>query len=140
VHMNLADWQRPLAVAEIATGLGILLFWAAFFTIGLVPANAPPCYLAFEHSFPLPDGVLAAGLLAAGTLLRRGRAAGAALSLMCAGGLLFLGLIDVAFNLQNGMYTASLAGGLAVAAINLWCIVLGSALALAFVPTTRAQA
>ena len=39
----------------ILTGAGIILFWIAFFTIGLTPENAPPCYLAFEHAFPPPD-------------------------------------------------------------------------------------
>ena len=45
--------------------------------------------------------------------------------LVCAGGLIFLGLLDASFNVQNGIYTSSLIDGLTAAVINLWCIVLG---------------
>lgn len=120
--------QQAMAWAQIATGLGILTFWLLFFTIGLAPANASACYFVFEHAFPLPDTTLALGLLAAGALQLRGHALGQALSLACAGGLIFLGLVDFSFNLQNGIYIGGLADGLAAAAINLWCVAFGIAL------------
>lgn len=114
----------------ILTGIGILLFWAAFFTIDLAPADAPACYLVFERAFPVPDSLLALGLIAGGLLTLRNRPAGSRLARVCAGGLLFLGVIDIAFNLQNGIYAlgrAELAGN---AAINLWCLGLGLLLAV----------
>ena len=39
----------------VVTGVGILAFWAMFFTVGLAPENAPSCYFAYESAFPLPD-------------------------------------------------------------------------------------
>jgi hypothetical protein len=112
------------------TGVGIALFWVAFFTVGLAPADPPPCYLAFEHAFPGPDLVLAAVLIAAGLGLRvhdaprRRRCRG--LALAGAGALVFLGLLDVSFNAQNGMYAISAADTALALAINAWCIGLGA--------------
>jgi hypothetical protein len=117
-----------LAYAQTATGLGLLVFWALFFTVGMAPADAPPCYFAFERAFPLPDGVLALGLLAAGILPATGRSWARVLTLPCAGALVFLGLVDFSFNLQNGIYASSLIDGLVAAAINLWCVSLGTVL------------
>lgn len=114
----------------ILTGAGIILFWVAFFTVNLVPENAPACYLTFEHSFPPPDGLLALGLIAAGVLALRGRPAGRTLSLVCAGGLLFLGVIDISFNLQNGIYALGTDELISMAAINVWCVGFGAALAI----------
>ncbi len=116
---------RGPATLAIATALGIAAFWIAFFTIGLAPQGAPACYLAFERAFPLPDAALAAALLAAGISLRRGRPQGYALGLAAAGGLVFLGLLDASFNLQQGIYALSSGDLLTNAAINLWCVGLG---------------
>lgn len=78
-----------------------------------------------------------AGLLAAGTLLLRGRAWGQVLPLPCAG-LISLGLVGVGFNLANGVYTSSLADGCLMAgAINLWCVALGLALTVAVGPSMQ---
>jgi hypothetical protein len=78
----------------------------------------------------LPDAVLAIGLLGGGALAITGRPEGATLSLVCAGGLLFLGLLDASFNLQNGIYTSSLTDGAMAIAVNLWCIALSIAIAV----------
>jgi len=129
-----SEHGRALSIAQIATGVGILAFWALFLGAGLQPSAPPPWFLAFEHAFPLPDAVLAAGLLTAGSLLWRRRGGGRPLSLACAGGLLFLGLVDFSFNIQNGIYTSVLAEGAAAAAINLWCVALGIALLVVLVP------
>jgi len=120
--------SRALAWLQIATGLGILIFWALFFTVGLVPDNVPACYFAYEHSFPLADGVLALGLLGGGSLLGRSRPLGRVLVLPCAGGLIFLGLLDFSFNLSNGIYQSGVLDALVAGAINLWCIAFGISL------------
>ncbi len=125
------DKRRLIASLEIVTGVGLILFWIAFFTVGLAPENAPPCYFAYEHSFPLPDGVLAILLLIAGILLMRSKPGGRALSLVSAGALVFLGLLDFSFNLQNGVYLTSTIDLVLNAFINLWCVGFGLAVAIA---------
>ena len=118
---------------QIATGVGLILFWLLFFTIGLAPANPPPGYFEFEHSFTVPDLVLAAGLIYAGLQWRTpkgSRYIARTLSLMCAGALIFLGLLDASFNMRSGIYTANVADAVGALAINLWCLGFGGYLAV----------
>jgi hypothetical protein len=119
-----------LVALQGVTAVGLVGFWIAFFTLGIGPTNPPPGYAAFEHAFPGPDLLLATVLLAAAASNRhpspRRRALGRTLSLAAAGALVFLGCLDVSFNLQNGMYTLAFADGLAAAAINAWCIGIGA--------------
>lgn len=119
--------MKKIAYFSIITGIGILAFWVAFFTVGLAPENAPACYFAYEHSFPLPDAVLSIGLVIAAVMTLKNDKSAIWL-LAPAGGLIFLGLVDFAFNLQNGMYTISVADGILNAFINLWCVALGTAI------------
>jgi hypothetical protein len=67
------------------------------------------------------------------------RPAGRTLCLVCAGGLLFLGLLDASFNIQNGIYTSSLTEGMMAVAINFWCIALGIAIVVIMRPPQRTQ-
>lgn len=114
---------KTTAYLAIVTGIGILLFWIAFFTVGIAPKNPPVCYFAYEHSFPLPDTVLAIALIVGGMqVIRNGISM---ILLPAAGGLIFLGLLDMAFNWQNGMYTITVMDGLLNAFINIWCVVFG---------------
>ena len=122
----------PVVTIEIATAIGIILFWIGFFTVGLAPADPPLGYYAFELAFPVPDVVLAATLLIAAFCLRDGttqrRAIGRMLSLVAAGALLFLGLLDTSFNLQNRMYVLSPVDGALASFVNVWCLAAGLAI------------
>ena len=124
------DRRRLIASLEIVTGVGFVLFWIAFFTVGLAPDNAPSCYFTYEHSFLLPDGVLAMLLLVAGITLSKSKPAGRTLSLIAAGALVFLGLLDFSFNLQNGVYLTSTIDLVLNALINIWCAGFGIATAV----------
>jgi len=117
--------MKTIAVLELLTGMGLILFWIGFFTIGLAPENPPQCYFAYEHSFPLPDIVMAIFMLASGILLLKKRDAGRTLSLVCSGGLVFLGLLDFSFNIQNGVYMISALDMALNAFINVWCVIFG---------------
>jgi hypothetical protein len=121
---------KTIAVLELLTGIGIILFWIGFFTIGLAPENPPPCYFAYEHSFPLPDIILSIAMLVSGVLLLKKRESGRILSFVCAGGLMFLGLLDFSFNIQNGIYMTSGLDLILNAFINIWCVGFGVAIAM----------
>jgi hypothetical protein len=121
---------KTIAILELLTGVGLILFWIGFFTIGLAPKNPPPGYLAYEHSFPLPDGLLAILLLAAGTLLLLNNPLGSHLSLIAAGALVFLGVLDFSFNIQNGIYKISKSDLILNAFLNIWCVGFGVAIAV----------
>ena len=124
--------QKTVAVLELITAIGIILFWVGFFTVGLAPANPPDGYFVYEHSFPLPDAVLALTLIIAAVLLLRGSDLGRTLSLAAAGGLVFLGVIDFSFNVQNGMYAISVVDAILNGFINLWCAAFGVFLVVRF--------
>ena len=123
---------RTIAILEIATAIGLILFWVAFFAVGLAPADPPVGYTQFEHSFPVPDILLAGLFLVAGRCLlgarEECRQLGRSLSLVCAGAVMFLGALDISFNLQNGMYAISLQDTLLALAINTWCVGFGAVL------------
>lgn len=126
----MAEAVRVIAILELVTGVGLILFWVGFFTIGLAPKNPPKGYLEYEHSFPLPDGLLAVLLLVAGTLLLLNNPLGGNLSLIGAGALIFLGVLDFSFNIQNGIYKISKSDLILNAFINLWCVGFGMAIAV----------
>lgn len=120
---------RAIPILEIITGCGLILFWIGFFTIGLAPEKPPECYFAYEHAFPFPDLLLAALLLVSGILLLKGRLLGKKLAMVASGALIFLGLLDFSFNIQNGIYTSSMVDLILNAFINLWCVGFGIAIA-----------
>lgn len=119
------DHEKLIASLQIVTAAGLILFWIAFFTVGMAPDKPPACYFAYEHAFPLPDCLLAILLLVTGILLMKNRAVGRQLSLLAAGALIFLGLLDFCFNIQNGIYTASAVDLVINAFINIWCVGFG---------------
>jgi hypothetical protein len=120
-----ADRRRLISALEIVTGAGIILFWVAFFTVGMAPDPAPAGYFAYEHSFPLPDGLMSILLIIAGILLLKDKRPAMVMSLVASGALIFLGLLDFSFNLQNGVYTASTLDLAINAFINAWCVGFG---------------
>ncbi len=119
-----------IAILELLTAVGLILFWIGFFTMGLAPKNPPRGYLEYEHSFPLPDGLLAVLLLVAGILLLLNNPLGGNLSLIAAGALVFLGVLDFSFNIQNGIYKISKGDLITNVFINLWCVGFGVAIAV----------
>lgn len=123
--MSNTNKERVTPILEIVTAAGLILFWIVFFTVGLAPENPPKCYFAYEHAFPLPDICLALLLLVSGILLLRRNSLGRTLSLIAAGALIFLGLLDFCFNLQNRIYLASVLDLVLNALINAWCVVFG---------------
>ena len=114
---------------QLVTGAGLLVYWTLFFTVGLAPPEPPFGYFVFEHSFTIADTTLGLALIRAGTWLlsedavRQSR--GRALSLVCSGALLFLGMLDISFNALNGVYSLSV-DGVVPMMINAWCIGFGA--------------
>jgi hypothetical protein len=108
---------------QLLTAIGLILFWIAFFTIGFENPKYPAYYTKFEHSFPLPDTFLCIILLLA--FLNRKNILWKNYTLIAAGAMLFLGLCDFSFNIQNGMYSVGFIDGLMNVFINSWCIGFG---------------
>lgn len=89
--------------------VGTIAFWIVWFFVDrnwLASAHTPE-YYAFENSFPLADGwlVLCASL-AAWALVKR-RPSALLWLLLTASASVYLGAMDVLFDLENGIYRAS---------------------------------
>ena len=117
--------SNTIPILSIITAAGLVLFWIGFFTIGLAPENPPDGYFVYEHSFPVPDIILAIVLIAGSVLYMTGGAHGNTLLVAGGGAMVFLGVLDISFNLQNGMYSISVMDMILNAFINLWCVIFG---------------
>jgi len=115
---------KHLAKVQAIFAAGIVLWWAYFFAAG--HADYSGSHLAFESAFPLPDLVWVVPLLySAARANARGDASALVWTAASGGALVFLGLLDASFNLQNGVYLKSLADGLLNGFINVACIGFG---------------
>ncbi len=123
---------RALASVVLFGAIGGVLYWVAFFTSGAVQASDQPCYLVFERAFPAADAWGTATALAAAAGLWRGRPAAVLFGIAAASAMLFLGLMDVLYNLENGMYAVINAEMVGEICINAYCFVVGPTL-MAFV-------
>ena len=117
---------NTISILSIITAVGLILFWIGFFTIGLAPKNPPAGYFVYEHSFPVPDIILAVVLIAGSVLNMTGGTHGNTLLVASGGALVFLGILDMSFNFQNGMYKTSVLDMILNAFINLWCVIFGA--------------
>ena len=97
------------AVLMLLTAVGTILFWVTFFADleaqrGGYLASRCDAWFAWEMSFPLADGWMAATAILGAVGLWRMRPAGLLFGLVSGGAMVFLGLMDVLFFLQNGLY------------------------------------
>jgi hypothetical protein len=117
-----------LAVLLIITALFTIYYWADFYLSGGVQVIEDEWYIKFEKAFPVADlwGISACSLLGAVGLLTE-QPYGEFFSLLAASSLIFLALMDITFNIQNGLYPLIALSNQMVLelVINLWTLVLG---------------
>lgn len=132
-----------LVTLQFAFAAGIATYWAVFFVEGAAAFAGgvdPSAFLAFESAFPVADGCLAVTLAIAGRWLLRRDSRGVPLTLVASGALVFLGLLDAAFNLQNGAYGGAPARAAVNGFLNAACILGGIAMARMAVAERRSPA
>lgn len=115
-------------VSELPRGgrliLGVLIFgvvatlayWVVWFGVDreILASAHTASYYAFENSFPLADlWMVATGLAAITGLLRR-RASALPWTIAAGAISIYLGLLDVLFDLENGIYCAADSSGVVV--------------------------
>ena len=119
-----------VAVLMLLTAVGTLLFWVTFFADLEVQrsgylASRCDAWFAWEMSFPLADAWMAATAILGAVGLWRLRPTGLLFGLVSGGAMVFLGLIDVLFFLENGLYVP-LTGEVAVELfIHIWTAAFG---------------
>lgn len=113
------------------TAIGTAFYWIDFFLLEkAVKARADQIYLAFESSFPLPDCWMSCCLaMAVISFYRRKTRQWIFFGLMGAASMIFLALVDVHFNINQGNYSL-VAKNPALAIeffINIWLLLVGTA-------------
>ncbi len=106
--------QRPTGFTVIAvllalTALFTMVFWIVFFADMAAQADSflarqCPGWYVWERSFPLADAWMAAAALVGALGLMRMRSWGLLFCELAGSALVFLGLMDVLFFVQNGLY------------------------------------
>lgn len=98
--------KRPvLVIGVLAFGfVALVAYWSVFYTSGAVQARTDVVYLTFQKSFLLADAWLAVCCAVGAIGLWRRRAWGVLFGLFAASSSIFLGLMDVCFNLNEAMY------------------------------------
>jgi hypothetical protein len=103
---------RALGFVAIGVTLLIVAYWTIWYAGGrdLLASAHTREYLAFENAFPAADAWLALTAFIAGVQLLRGRSNAIFWLILTAGSGLYLGLMDVLFDLENGIYLVSSGG------------------------------
>jgi hypothetical protein len=117
-----------LAVLLIVTAVVTVAYWIDFFVRGTVQAEDEEWYLRFERAFPAADAWLSVCSVVGAVGLLSDAGYGVAFGLLAGSALIFLGLLDVSFNLQNGLYRRLPASGQmwAELVINVWSLGFGA--------------
>jgi hypothetical protein len=100
---------RVLSALLILGAAVTAFYWWSYFTGGDVMVLHDRWYTAFESSFPVADGWMAACMLAAGIGLWSGKPWGARAGLLAGSALIYLAAMDITFDLENGMYALAAA-------------------------------
>lgn len=120
-------FDRTLGVIFVVTAIVTAAYWINYFTSADVAVISARWYTAFESSFPVADGWLAACSLLAGLAYLSGWSGAGRLALLAGSALLYLAAMDITFDVENNMYAAA-AHSAAMQfeiLINAWSLVLG---------------
>jgi hypothetical protein len=115
------DTLRALARLYGAVAAGTVAYWAAF-AAGPARTDESEAYADFERSFQLADAYLAAMSAAAALACRRRDARALPLGLMASSASIYLGCMDLLYNLRHGKYrhlSAAMAVEIAINAYSL---------------------
>jgi hypothetical protein len=125
MHIKYTKTVKFAAILELAIAVGIISFWIAFFSVDLVSiddSHLEEIYLAFESAFPVADISLSIVLIIGGIGLLKKMPFGFLFSLLGGASLIFLGLLDVSFNTQHGIYLLGIGEAILNIFINLLCL------------------
>ncbi len=98
------------------------LYWVVFFATGNLTPAPTDLGLRFELAFPAADLWMACAAALGAVGLRRGWRIGYPMALAAAGALLYLALMDITFDLENGVYLLDRGQVSVEIAINVLCV------------------
>jgi hypothetical protein len=117
---------RAVTALLVVTAAGTVAYWVAFFAAGgTLHSSDTDAYLAFERAFPAADAWMATAAISAAVGLARRRSWAVLAGIATGSALVFLGLLDVLFNVEQGLY-GTRSGAMAVeVVINVFCLATG---------------
>jgi hypothetical protein len=93
-----------LSVLLIGTAVVCIYYWVDFYITGGVHVIEDDWYIKFQNAFPAADLWMSACAIVGAIGLLTGQTYGVLFALLAASSLIFLGLMDVTFNIQNRLY------------------------------------
>ena len=102
---DISTGDRAFAWVLRAGSAAIAAYWVDFFRQGNVRTSQDQAYVDFERAFLLADAFLAATGLIAAHYLARGQSEAVPTGIAAGSSLTFLGLMDLAYDLQQGKFS-----------------------------------
>ncbi len=115
-----------ISLAEFVVGLGIIIYWFFFYKVVKKDSKKSIPYITHEKSFPIADlcwtmpNLFIASL---GVILSQ--RFGIFFSIISGSSLIFLGLLDITFNVQNKVFSNNISDTIIHLFINLSCLIFG---------------
>ncbi len=109
--------MKTLAILELVAAIGIAVFWVFWLNSAKEEDWMPEGFMEHERLFVIPDLTMAVILGLSAVLLLTGRAIGFQTSLLGAGMMLFLILIDIVYLGRNGLFSPRRNGAMHIAII-----------------------
>lgn len=92
------------AILLICTAIVCIYYWIDFYRTGGVHVIKDDWYVKFQNSFPVADLWMSACAIAGAVGLLTEEIYGIIFALIAGSSLIFLGFMDVTFNIQNNLY------------------------------------
>jgi len=116
-----------ISLSEFIVGMGIIIYWIFFYLVVKKDSKKSLPYITHEKSFPIADLCWAMPTLflaSLGVLLSQ--KFGFFFSIVSGSSLIFLGLLDITFNVQNKVYSDNTSDTIIHLFINLSCMIFGT--------------
>jgi hypothetical protein len=116
-----------ISVLLIGSAVSVIYYFADFYLRGSVHVLKEDWYIKFQNAFPPADLWMAACALAGAVGLLTEQTYGLVFTLMAASAMIFLGLMDITFNVQNKLYSlvATSSQMKLEVVLNLLCLLIG---------------
>jgi hypothetical protein len=116
-------WRPRVAAWLLVVAALIAAYWLAWYADrSIVASDHTAPYIAFEQAFPLADAWLLGAVVMAAIQLWRRRPSASLWLILVGGGGVYLGALDILYDLQHGIYAKG-GGGAIELGINLITVV-----------------
>lgn len=116
-----------ISLSQCIIGIGIIIYWICFYLFVKKDTTKTPIYVSHEKSFPIADLCWAMPTLFLASIgLLTSQRSGIFFSIISGSSLIFLGLLDITFNVQNKVYSNKLSDTIVHLFINISCMSFGT--------------